>query len=119
MTKRICLGLDLQDDSKLIEEYTRYHEPGGVWPEIIQSLYDSGIVDMEIYLLGNRLFMILEAGDTFSLERKANMDRANEKVQQWELLMRENFQQALPWEEELRWVKMDRVFKLGLQQHNM
>lgn len=109
---RICLGLDLKDDPELIAEYKKYHEPGNVWPEVIQSIYDSGIRDMEIYLMGNRLFMILEVDDAFSLERKAKMDTANDKVQEWEALMQAHFQQALPWEKELKWVKMERVFKL-------
>ena len=112
MNSRVCMGLDLRDDPELIEAYKKYHEPGGVWPEIIQSIYDSGIVDMEIYLSGNRLFMILEVDESFSLERKAIMDDENKKVQQWEALMQKNFQQALPWESELRWLKMDRIFKL-------
>ncbi len=52
MNRRYCLTLDLQDDPRLIAEYRRYHER--VWPEITQSIRDSGIEDMEIYLLGTR-----------------------------------------------------------------
>ena len=40
-TKRYCLTLDLKNDPKLIEEYKKYHKR--VWPEITQSLIDSGI----------------------------------------------------------------------------
>ena len=113
MSRRFCLGLDLKDDPELIKQYIHYHEPGNVWPEIIQSLYDSGIENMEIYLNGNRLFMILEVNDHFSLDRKAEMDLANEKVQEWETLMQSKFQQALPWKKELKWVRMDKVFDLS------
>lgn len=109
--QRICLALDLKDDPALIEEYKQYHAPGGVWPEILQSIKDSGIEDMEIYLLGNRLFMIMEVNETFDLEKKAQMDAANEKVQAWETLMWK-FQQAVPWAKPgEKWVRMERIFK--------
>lgn len=112
MTQRFCQILDLKDSPELIAQYKDYHQPGNVWPEIIQSLYDSGIVDMEIYLAGNRLFMILEVDEAFSLDKKAAMDLANEKVQEWEALMQGKFQQAVPWKTKVEWVPAERVFYL-------
>ena len=91
--KRYCLALDLKDDPALIAEYEAYHRE--VWPEILQSIRDSGILHLEIYRVSNRLFMILEAEDDFSFERKSALDAANSRVQQWETLMWE-YQQALP-----------------------
>ena len=111
-TKRHCLALDLKDDEELIEEYKRYHAPGNTWPEITESIKDSGIVDMEIYLTGNRLFMIMEVDESFDPEKKAQMDASNPKVQQWENLMMK-FQQLLPWAADgEKWVNMERIFKL-------
>ena len=110
MSRRFCLTLDLKDDPKLIAQYKRYHEK--VWPEIIDSLKDSGIEDMEIYLLGTRMFMIMDVSDTFSFDKKAKADKQNAKVQEWEELMW-NFQQALPQAKKgEKWLRMDRVFKL-------
>jgi|SRR5579871_3203589 len=110
MSRRFCLTLDLKNDPKLIEEYKRYHTQ--VWPEIVKSLRDSGILDMEIYLLGTRMFMIIEADEKFSFESKAEADRANPKVQEWEQLMWK-FQQSLPDAKTgEKWILMDRVFKL-------
>ena len=65
---RYCLALDLIDDQQLIHEYEDYHTR--VWPEILESLRDSGIERMEIYRVENRLFLIIEANETFSLEKK-------------------------------------------------
>jgi L-rhamnose mutarotase len=111
MKRRYCLTLDLKDDAKLIAEYKRYHEH--VWPEIVQSIKGSGIDDMEIYLLGTRMFMIIEVGDDFSFETKAEADRTNPKVQEWEQLMWK-YQQALPQAKPgEKWMLMERVFKLG------
>lgn len=110
MNRRFCLTLDLKDDPKLIAEYKRYHEK--VWPEIVRSIKDSGIEDMEIYLLGTRMFMIMEVGADFSFEAKAEADRRNPRVQEWENLMWK-FQKALPDARPgEKWVKMDRIFKL-------
>ncbi len=110
MTHRYCLTLDLKDDPALIAEYRRHHEI--VWPEIIKSIRDSGIEDMEIYLLGARMFMIMEVSESFSFEKKARTDRDNCKVQEWETLMWK-FQQALPGTKPgEKWLRMDRIFKL-------
>jgi L-rhamnose mutarotase len=110
MKRRYCLTLDLKDDPTLIAEYKRYHER--IWPEITLSIKGSGIEDMEIYLLGTRMFMIMEAGDDFSFEAKAEADRTNPKVQEWEQLMWK-FQQSLPQAKPgEKWLLMDRIFKL-------
>ena len=109
--KRYCLALDLADDPQLIREYKRHHE--NVWPEILQSLRDSGIEDLEIYLLGTRLFMIIEAIDRFSSDQKAQADRKNPRVQEWEQLMWK-FQRPLPQAKPgEKCMLMDRIFKLA------
>ncbi|MGB9466305.1 MAG: L-rhamnose mutarotase [Candidatus Acidiferrum sp.] len=110
MNRRYCLTLDLKDDPKLIAKYKRYHEK--IWPEITNSIKDAGIEDMEIYLLGTRMFMLMEVNERFSFEAKAKSDRENPKVREWEELMRE-FQRPLaeakPGE---KWLLMGRIFKL-------
>jgi len=106
--KRYCLALDLKDDATLIQEYEEYHQQ--VWPEILKSIKDSGIQQMEIYRINNRLFMIMETNDDFALERKAEMDKANEKVQEWEQLMWK-YQQAIPGGKPgEKWRLMERIF---------
>jgi L-rhamnose mutarotase len=110
MSRRYCLALDLKDDPQLIAEYKRYHEK--IWPEITKSIKDSGIEDLEIYLLGTRLFMIMEVNEKFSFAAKADADRTNPKVQEWEKLMwkfQKPLPQAKPGE---KWILMERIFKL-------
>jgi L-rhamnose mutarotase len=110
MRRRFCLTLDLKDDPKLIAEYKRYHEK--IWPEITRSIKDAGIEDMEIYLLGTRMFMIMEVNDKFSFDAKARADRNNPKVQEWEKLMW-TFQQVLPQAKPgEKWLLMERIFSL-------
>jgi L-rhamnose mutarotase len=110
---RHCLTLDLQHDPKKIAEYKRYHEK--IWPEIRDSLFAAGVVAMEIYLHGTRMFMILDVSDDFSLEKKAALDRANPKVQEWEALMA-NFQAVPEGADPVRrWAPMEKVFDLARQ----
>lgn len=109
--KKYCLTLDLKDDPQLIEEYKTHHEK--VWPEVIESIEASGISNMEIYLLGNRLCMMVEAEDSFSFVEKAAMDSNNEKVQLWEELMWK-YQKALPLAQPgEKWMLMDKIFDLN------
>jgi L-rhamnose mutarotase len=105
---RCCMTLDLKDDPQLIAEYREYHER--VWPEVLQSLRDAGIEDMEIYLFGNRLVMMLDTCEGFSFEGKLKADAQNPKVCEWEELMGK-YQQASPASKP-KWHQMDRVFKL-------
>lgn len=115
--KRYCLAVDLVDDPALIAEYEAWHSPEKVWPEITQSIREAGIVDMEIYRLGDRLYMIMETEDHFSFEDKAAMDAANPKVQEWEQLMwkyQKPLVQAKPGE---KWVRMDKIFSLPQTSH--
>jgi len=110
MTHRYCLALDLKDDPQLIAEYKRYHQK--IWREITESIRQSGIEDLEIYLIGTRLFMIMEVNDSFSFAAKSEMDRSNPKVQEWEQLMwrfQKPLPQAKPGE---KWLLMERIFKL-------
>jgi L-rhamnose mutarotase len=110
MSRRYCLTLDLNDDPALIAEYKRYHEK--IWPEITKSIKDEGVHDLEIYFRGTRMFMILEVDDSFSFEKKAEADRRNPKVQEWEELMWK-FQKALPDAGPgEKWLLMERIFVL-------
>jgi L-rhamnose mutarotase len=108
---RYCLALDLKDDEKLIAEYEDWHKT--VWPEIIDSIKDSGITGLEIYRVFNRLFMIIETKNDFSFDKKNEMDNANTKVQEWENLMWK-YQQALPLAKPgEKWILMNQIFDLN------
>ncbi|MDN5216873.1 L-rhamnose mutarotase [Fulvivirgaceae bacterium BMA12] len=107
------MACDLKDNPALIEEYRHYHSKGNAWEEVTRSIQDAGILDMQIFNVKNRLFMIMEVDEHFDPERKKQMDLDNPKVQEWEKLMWK-FQQALPGSlPGQKWVEMDKIFQLG------
>ncbi|UBM57785.1 L-rhamnose mutarotase [Marinilongibacter aquaticus] len=108
--ERYCFALDLVDDPELIAEYEKYHEK--IWPEIEENIKASGILDMEIYRIENRLFMIMETEDGFSFEKKDEIAAQSSKDQEWEELMWK-YQKALPTAKSgEKWLLMKRIFKL-------
>ena len=108
--KRYCLTLNLKNEPALIRQYEEYHK--AVWPEIIRSIKDSGIENMEIYRLNTKLFMIMEVNGDFSFEKKAAADKDNNKVQEWEELMWK-YQEALPGAaKDEKWIMMNKIFDL-------
>lgn len=111
-SKKYCFACDLKDDPQLIKRYREHHEQ--IWPEITKSIKSQGIVDMQIYLTGNRLYMIMEVDDSYNPEAKRIADLSNPKVQEWENLM-STFQQILPWSNGEKWVMMDEIFTLKSQ----
>jgi L-rhamnose mutarotase len=110
-----ALALDLKDDADLIAAYERWHQPGAVWPEVVDAIRRAGVRAMRIYRTGTRLFMILEAGADFSFERKAEIDAADPRVAAWEALM-SSFQASIPGAPPgAKWVRMDQIFDLDAQ----
>jgi L-rhamnose mutarotase len=111
--KKYCLALDLKDDEKLIQDYEQYHQPENMRQDIVKSIRDAHVLNMEIFRTGNRLFMIMEVDNEYSHNIKKRMDESNPAVVEWEALM-DTFQQALPWAKPgQKWVLMNQIFSLN------
>lgn len=108
---RYCFALDLKDDPVKIAEYEKHHE--NVWPEVRDGFTRAGIIDVQLYRTGNRLFMILDTLDDFSFEKKKAIDDADPVIRKWEELM-SSYQQPLPWAHEgERWIQMKPIYRLN------
>jgi L-rhamnose mutarotase len=111
--KRFVFALDLLDDPQAIAEYEAWHRADRIWPAVVRSLRGSGLAGLEIFRTGNRLCLIMEAPDDFSLETHAAAEASDPDVQAWERLMW-RFQRALPWAAPAqKWVPMQRIFSLA------
>lgn len=110
--KRYCQTLDLKNDPKLIEEYKKRHSKEEFWPEIGAGMKEVGILEMEIYILGTRLFMIVEVPLDFDWDVAfAKLDTLP-RQKEWEEYM-SVFQMASPGASSTeKWQMMDRMFHL-------
>lgn len=62
---RFILTLEIVNDPELAMEYKAVHAMGKAWPEITQNMKTVGIHEMEIYLMGFRAFLIMDAKPDF------------------------------------------------------
>ena len=109
---RMYFALDLHDDPQSIAEYERWHRPEHIWPEIVASIREAGVRELEIFRTGNRLVLTMDVAEDFDGAAKAAADAANPRVQAWEALM-DTFQRRLPWAKPgQKWVPMERIFSL-------
>ena len=110
--KRFCQTLDLKDNPQLIAEYRRRHSEGEAWSEIIEGIQQVGILEMEIYLVGTRLFMIVETPLDFDWDSAMARLATLPRQQEWEDYMSE-FQAAEKGESsDEKWRMMERIFHL-------
>lgn len=111
---RYALALDLVDDAQRIAEYEQAHQH--IWPEVRDHLRAQGVLGMEIYRLGTRLFMVMEVDPAvYSAQAMAAASLANPAIQRWETLMW-TYQAPTPWTPSGdKWVFMDRIFDLASQ----
>lgn len=59
-TKRYCQVLDLLPNEKSIEEYKRLHSKECNWKVVREGIKAVGILEMELYLKGNLVIMVVE-----------------------------------------------------------
>ena len=107
--RQYYLYLSLKDDAELIQRYEEFHRPENVWPEVILSIKESGIVGMRIFRTHIHLVMAMTVNEDFSFERKQKLELSNSKVQEWEALM-EQFQARAGVQ---KWQVMEQLFDLN------
>jgi L-rhamnose mutarotase len=108
---RHVFTVNLRDEPHIMEAYLRHHRE--VWPEVQTSLRAVGVEQMDIYLLGRRLVMIVEMRHGLDY-RTAFLTHASSspRVAEWERLMK-SLQEPTPdarageW-----WAAMEPVFHL-------
>lgn len=108
--KRYCQTLKLRDDKTLIEAYCREHRC--VWPEIKNGIREVGILDMQIYCLGNLLFMIVDTVDGFDWDKDMKRLAGLPRQAEWETYMAK-FQDVDPMASSSeKWMMMEKIFEL-------
>ena len=118
--KRYCKTLQLENDLQLIEEYKRLHAMGAAWPEITAGAKEVGIIDLEIYISGTTLFMIMDTIADFdhdqAMARLATLPRQRE----WEATVSKFQKTSEDASADEKWELIERIFKMDQQkEYNM
>ena len=110
--KRYVQTMELKDDAALIAEYQRRHSQGEAWPEILEGIRQVGILDMQIFILGTQLVMIVETPLDFDWDSAMARLATLPRQQEWEDYMA-IFQQCKPGAtSDEKWQMMRRMFYL-------
>lgn len=111
-TKHYCQTLELKDDSELIKEYIKRHSQEEHWPIISEGIKEVGILEMEIFILGSRLFMIVETAEDFEWTKAFAKLATLPRQAEWEEYM-SVFQNVKPGStSDEKWQLMERIFKI-------
>ena len=111
--KRYCKALHLRADAPLLAEYKKAHAPGAGWPEITQGMREVGILDMEIYLLDNQAFMVMDTVPGFDHDRAMRALAAKPRQAEWEAFVSAFQQTAATATANEKWRLLERIYKLG------
>lgn len=110
--KRYCKTMLLKDDPDLISEYRQVHAPGAAWPEVTKGAKEAGIIDLEIYIAGNRLFMIMDTVPDFEHDKVMLELSKKPRQQEWEIFV-SRFQDTSPSaSSKEKWQLMERIFEM-------
>lgn len=110
--KRYCKTMMLKDDPQLIKEYKKVHAKGNAWPEIAKGMKEVGIIDMEIYLFNNHLFMIMDTTADFD-HNKAMAELAGKPRQaEWEAFVSRFQVSSEKATANDKWQLMERIYEL-------
>ncbi|HLR25361.1 MAG TPA: L-rhamnose mutarotase [Fodinibius sp.] len=110
--KRYCKTMKLEDDAELIEKYKQAHAKKHFWPEITQGMEEVGILDMEIYISGNRLFMIMDTVAGFDHEKAMKELGRKPRQAEWEAHVSSFQQTNEKASADEKWQLMERMYEL-------
>lgn len=83
-TKRFVQTMQLKDDSELIRKYREAHDKEHFWHEIEEGIKQVGILEMEIYISGNTLVMIVDAPLDFNWDEAMARLATLPRQEEWE-----------------------------------
>lgn len=110
--KRYCQTLSLKDNPELISAYRKAHSKEEAWPEIREGIRSVGILEMEIYILGNKLFMIVETPLDFDWDEAMKKLATLPRQAEWEEYVASFQQCAKGATSDEKWQMMERMFYL-------
>ena len=111
-TKRYVQTLELRDDPDLIREYRKWHSEEHHWKEIRDGIKEVGILEMELYILGTRLVMIVDAPEDFNWKEAMNRLATLPRQAEWEAFVARFQGCSAEARSDEKWQMMERMFHL-------
>ncbi|MCL1934237.1 MAG: L-rhamnose mutarotase [Candidatus Azobacteroides sp.] len=109
-TKRYCQYLTLNPNT--LEEYKFWHNKENIWKEIPEGIRKAGILNMEIYLICNHAFMIIETPLDFDWEEAFGRLATYERQAEWEDFVARFQESDAGKRSDEKWQLMERIFSL-------
>ena len=110
--KRYCKSLELENDPPLVAEYKKLHAMGATWPEITAGMKEVGIIDMEIYISGTTLFMIMDTKADFDHDQAMTKLATLPRQAEWEALVSRYQKTSSDASAKEKWRLIERIFKM-------
>ena len=108
--KRYCQTLSLKNDTELIKNYVG--EQQNVCQEVKDGMREVGILDMQIYIHQNVLFMIVDTIDSFDWEQDMQRLSTLPRQAEWEAYMDKYQDVEKGRASSEKWQMMERIFSL-------
>lgn len=110
--KRYVQTMELRDDPQLIAEYRRRHSQQEAWKEVLDGIRQVGILEMEIYILGNRIVMVVDTPLDFDWDTAMAQLATLPRQQEWEdyMALFQQCREGVTSNE--KWQTMERMFHL-------
>ena len=106
--KCFAMTVNLRDDPNVIRQYDQYH--ANPWREVTEGLRRCGVQRLFIHRFERQLFLFMETGDEFDLERDMPRYMEHPRAREWDEMMQQ-FQEPVPGAPpDATWVQMKRVF---------
>jgi L-rhamnose mutarotase len=110
--KRYVQFLEISEDPELVAQYRKWHSQEYSWQEVRDGIRAVGILEMEIYILGSKLVMIVDAPADFqwkeAMARLATLPRQAE----WEAFVSKFQGCSAEARSDEKWQPMERMFRL-------
>ncbi len=110
--KRFVQTMELRDDPELIALYRKAHSEEECWKEIIEGIRAVGILEMELYILGTRLVMIVDAPADFNWDEAMSRLATLPRQAEWEQYVARFQKCAEGQRSDEKWQMMERMFHL-------
>ncbi|MBE6330838.1 MAG: L-rhamnose mutarotase [Bacteroidales bacterium] len=111
-TKRYVQYLEISDNPALLAEYRKWHSEAYHWKEIRDGIRAVGILEMEIYLTGNHLTMIVDVPADFDWQKAMNQLADQPRQAEWEAFVAKFQNCVADARSDEKWTPMERIFRL-------